>query len=512
MRPERNESFDILPASQRIRRIAVVRGHRRCGLPEHRHHRRATRPEYMVILAGDHIYKMDYELMLRQHVDSGADVTVALPGWCRAPEASEFGVMAVDDADDRITAFAGKAGRSAGHARQPEVSLASMGIYVFDTAFLFEELRRDAATPGSSRDFGKDVIPYLVEHGKAVAHRFSRQLRTLGGGAARLLARCRHRSTPISRRIIDLTDVVPELDLYEKSWPIWTDSEIIAAPAKFVHDAEGRRGGAVSISSLISQRLHRLRGHHGAAQPDVHRGARWAQLLPARGGGDPALAATSAAAARLSPGGRRSRRAHSRGTWWWATTPPWTHTASAAPKAACASINQGMIDRLWHLGPGGAVAACPKPIRWSRPAASPTWSARHCPARWRRTGWRHDDLAARGYPGASWRRRRGDERRSPAIPRSWRWCTAGWPALLGTGTGAAAVSERARLLAATLGSRCWCSTRRRCSDRDGGPYGDALGPGLAGRTGAGSPRLGRAAADIAGGAIEGSGVRPAACP
>src|SRR5690606_36905492 len=127
--------------------------------------------EYMVILAGDHIYKMDYELMLQQHVDSGAQVTI---GCLEVPrmEATGFGVMHVNEKDE-IIAFVEKPADPPGIPGNPGFALASMGIYVFHTKFLMEALKRDANTPGSSRDFGKDIIPYIVEHGKAVAHRFA---------------------------------------------------------------------------------------------------------------------------------------------------------------------------------------------------------------------------------------------------------------------------------------------------------------------------------------------------
>src|SRR6185437_7120450 len=130
------------------------------------------RPEFMVILAGDHIYKMDYEVMLRQHCEQSADVTIACLEVPRE-EASGFGVMAVDT-QDRVISFVEKPTDPPGQPGNPDLSLVSMGIYVFRTRFLFEQLRRDAATPGSSRDFGKDIIPFLVANAKAVAHRFSR--------------------------------------------------------------------------------------------------------------------------------------------------------------------------------------------------------------------------------------------------------------------------------------------------------------------------------------------------
>ena len=245
LREERNESFDILPASQRISEFQWYEGtadavFQNIDIIE------SHGPEFMVILAGDHIYKMDYELMLQRHVDSGADVTVACMEVPRR-DASGFGVMAVDD-QDRITAFVEKPADPPPMPGKPDISLASMGIYVFRTPFLFDQLRRDAEEPGSTRDFGKDIIPYLVEHGSAVAHRFADSCvrapderdaywRDVGTVDAYWEAN------------IDLTDVVPKLDLYDRSWPLWTYSEV-TPPAKFVHDSSGRRGEAVS--SLIS--------------------------------------------------------------------------------------------------------------------------------------------------------------------------------------------------------------------------------------------------------------------
>ena len=145
----------------------------------------------MVVLAGDHIYKMDYELMLQQHVDQGADVTI---GCLEVPrmEATGFGVMHVDT-KDRITAFLEKPKDPPGIPGNPDMALASMGIYVFETNFLADQLRRDAADPKSSRDFGKDIIPYDRQRrqgGGAPLHAF---LRALGAGGRSLLARRRHR-------------------------------------------------------------------------------------------------------------------------------------------------------------------------------------------------------------------------------------------------------------------------------------------------------------------------------
>jgi glucose-1-phosphate adenylyltransferase len=244
-RAERNESFDILPASQRLsetqwyvgtadavyQNIDIISGYA---------------PEYMIILAGDHVYKMDYEIMLEQHADTGADVTV---GCIEVPrmEATALGVMHVD-ASDRIITFLEKPADPPAMPGKPDTALASMGIYVFKTDFLISELQRDAADPHSSRDFGKDLIPHIVKHGKAIAHPFGR---SCVKSDAEALAYWRDVGTVDAfwGANIELTDVVPALDLYDTDWPIWTYGEI-TAPAKFVHRESGRRGSAEG--SLVS--------------------------------------------------------------------------------------------------------------------------------------------------------------------------------------------------------------------------------------------------------------------
>lgn len=246
MRPERNESFDILPASQRVSEHQWYEG-TADAVYQNIDIIAANAPKYMVILAGDHIYKMDYELMLRQHVESGADVTIGCLVVPRA-EATGFGVMAVDTSDT-ITAFVEKPADPPGIPGNEGMALASMGIYVFDTKFLFDILRKDAADPNSSRDFGNDIIPYIVKNGKAVAHRFTASCIR---AAEEIEEYWRDVGTldAYFEANLDLTDVVPKLNMYDRDWPIWTD-QIIAAPAKFVHDQDGRRG--MAISSLISQ-------------------------------------------------------------------------------------------------------------------------------------------------------------------------------------------------------------------------------------------------------------------
>ena len=244
-RPERNETFDILPASQRVSEEKWYLG-TADAVFQNLDIVQEYQTRFVIVLAGDHVYKMDYEPMLQQHVEQGADVTVACIEVA-SREASGFGVMHVD-ANDRILDFVEKPLEPPAMPGDPERSLASMGIYVFDTKFLADELRRDAADPESSHDFGKDIIPRLVKQGKAVAHPFSRScIRSTPDGPAYW----RDVGTIDSyfAANIDLTEVVPDLDLYDRTWPVWTYSEM-NAPAKFVHDHPGRRGSATA--SLVA--------------------------------------------------------------------------------------------------------------------------------------------------------------------------------------------------------------------------------------------------------------------
>jgi glucose-1-phosphate adenylyltransferase len=244
-RVERNESFDILPASQRVSETAWYEGtadavYQNIDIIE------SYAPDHIIILAGDHIYKMDYEPMLQMHHERDADVTV---GCIEVPreEAVGFGVMAVDGTD-RVISFLEKPKDPPAMPDKPDKALASMGIYVFATKFLFDQLRRDAADPNSSRDFGKDIIPYLVKHGKVLAHRFTESC-VRSGFEAEAYWRDVGTLDAYWQANIDLTEVIPALDLYDSEWPIWTYGEV-TPPAKFVHDVDGRRGQAVS--SLVS--------------------------------------------------------------------------------------------------------------------------------------------------------------------------------------------------------------------------------------------------------------------
>ncbi|MCA8879377.1 MAG: glucose-1-phosphate adenylyltransferase [Rhodobacteraceae bacterium] len=243
-RAERNEYLDILPASQRVDEM-WYRG-TADAVTQNVDIVDSYDVDYVLILAGDHIYKMDYEIMLRQHVESGADVTI---GCLTVPreEATAFGVMAVD-ASGQITDFLEKPKNPPPTPDDPDVSLASMGIYVFDWPFLRDLLLKDAEDPNSSHDFGNDLIPAIVKNGKAMAHRFNESCVRATADAP---AYWRDAGTidAFWKANIDLTDFNPELNLWDHDWPIWTYSEQVP-PAKFIHDEEGRRGSAVS--SLVA--------------------------------------------------------------------------------------------------------------------------------------------------------------------------------------------------------------------------------------------------------------------
>lgn len=243
LRGEFNEFVELMPAQQRIaeswysgtadavfQNMDILRNYD---------------ASYILILAGDHVYKMDYGEMLAFHAASAADMTVAC---IEVPieEAREFGVMSVD-AESHVVAFNEKPEHPEPMPGNPNMALASMGVYVFNADFLFEQLNRDAIEPNSSHDFGKDIIPYAMSRYRVFAHRFADSCVAAPGGV------------PYWRDVgtvdayweanMELTKVTPDLNLYDKTWPIWTYQAQLP-PAKFVFDDSDRRGFAVD--SLVS--------------------------------------------------------------------------------------------------------------------------------------------------------------------------------------------------------------------------------------------------------------------
>ena len=202
-------------------------------------------PDYVLILAGDHIYKMDYGKLLAYHVAKAADVTLACIEVPRM-DATAFGVIHVDE-DMRVVEFVEKPPQPPHIPGHPDKALASMGIYVFNARFLFEQLVRDADDPDSSHDFGKDIIPHVIDRFRVYAQGF-------GDSCVNMVA-----GVPYWRDVgtvdayweanLELTKVVPDLNMYDEEWPIWTHQEQLP-PAKFVFDDQERRG--MAVDSLVS--------------------------------------------------------------------------------------------------------------------------------------------------------------------------------------------------------------------------------------------------------------------
>src|SRR5210317_91355 len=241
---ERKEFLDILPASQRVSERMWYRG-TVDAVTQNIDIVDSYDIDYIVILAGDHVYKMDYEIMLRQHIESKADVTVGCLTINKS-EASSFGVMAVDN-NNQITSFLEKPANPPGMPGNPRKSLASMGLYVFNWKFLRELLLQDYADSNSSHDFGNDLIPEIVKNGKAIAHQFEDSCVRAEGAPS--YWRDVGTVDAFWSANIDLTSFTPDLNLWDGQWPIWTYLES-APPAKFIHDEEDRRG--VAISSMVS--------------------------------------------------------------------------------------------------------------------------------------------------------------------------------------------------------------------------------------------------------------------
>lgn len=245
LRAELHEFIEIWPAQQQTddeswysgtadavyQNINIIKGHR---------------PEYILVLAGDHIYKQDYSRLITHHVKSGADVTVSCVE-VPVEEAKAFGVVDID-ADGNILSFVEKPEAPPTIPGRSDMSLASMGIYVFNAEFLYEQLCRDQRLEGSSHDFGKDIVPYLVGRCKLMAHLFSDSC-VICGTQTESYWRDVGTLDAYWEANIDLTHVIPSLDLYDNNWPIWT-YQVQRPAAKFVFDSPSRRGAAVD--SLVS--------------------------------------------------------------------------------------------------------------------------------------------------------------------------------------------------------------------------------------------------------------------
>ena len=250
LRGEVNEFVDLLPAQQRVDEESWYRGtadavYQNIDIIE----TYSPSPDYVVILAGDHVYKMNYAAMLVDHAESGAECTVACIEVPRA-EASGFGVMAVDS-NNRITDFIEKPADPPPMEGKPDRSLCSMGIYVFNAKYLYSELLRDISDPTSSHDFGKDIIPRAVKNGCAMAHSFGRSCVHAPEERPGKEDYWRDAGTVDAywEANVDLTATDPALNLYDKNWPIWTYQAQLP-PAKFVHNQIDRHG--IAIESTVS--------------------------------------------------------------------------------------------------------------------------------------------------------------------------------------------------------------------------------------------------------------------
>ena len=297
LRGEQNEFIDLLPAQQRVNEAFWYRG-TADAITQNIDILRAYGPEYILVLAGDHIYKQDYSLMLLDHVESGAKCTV---GCIEVPrmEATALGVMHVD-ADRRITAFLEKPKDPPPIPGKPDKALGSMGIYVFQAEYLYKLLEADMNDESSEHDFGKNLIPRIVQDGGALAHPLN---------LSAVPASTRHR--PYWRDVgtvdafwaanLDLAGDLPELNLYDREWPVWTYQEQLP-PAKFVPDAHGLNGetsnvlisgGCIVIGSNIRRSVlfSNLRVescctvHEAVIMPDtvIGRGSRLSKVVIDRG-------------------------------------------------------------------------------------------------------------------------------------------------------------------------------------------------------------------------------------
>ncbi|MFE8115796.1 glucose-1-phosphate adenylyltransferase [Brenneria goodwinii] len=242
---EMNEFIDLLPAQQRNSTEHWYRG-TADAVCQNLDIIRRYRAEYVVILAGDHIYKMDYSRMLIDHVEKGAECTVAcLPVPLK--EASAFGVMSVDK-QHRVLDFAEKPAQPIAMPDNPDMALASMGIYVFNADYLYRLLEEDVCLTESNHDFGQDLIPKIVAQRSAWAHPFTLSCVT-SGDSDRPYWRDVGTLEAYWQANLDLASVTPELDMYDRTWPIRSAIESLP-PAKFVQDHSGSHG--MTMNSLVS--------------------------------------------------------------------------------------------------------------------------------------------------------------------------------------------------------------------------------------------------------------------
>ncbi|WP_418320567.1 glucose-1-phosphate adenylyltransferase [Piscinibacter sakaiensis] len=278
LKSEMNEFVDLMPAQQRTEGESWYSG-TADAVYQNQDIIEAYGPDYIVVLAGDHIYKMNYALMLADHVAKKRECTVACIAVPRA-EASAFGVMAVDE-DNLVIDFVEKPADPPPMPGHPDLALASMGIYIFNADYLFRALEKDLANPQSQHDFGKDIIPAAVREGQAAAHPFALSAVATRSG-----------EQPYWRDVgtvdafwdanIDLTATVPMLNLYDTNWPIWTYQAQLP-PAKFVHNQGDRRG--MAIESVVSGGCI-VSGHvfrsvlFSSVRVHSHASVNWSVVLP----------------------------------------------------------------------------------------------------------------------------------------------------------------------------------------------------------------------------------------
>ena len=245
LKSEMNEFVDLLPAQQRVDEDTWYRG-TADAVYQNEDILESYGADYILVLAGDHVYKMNYALMLADHVAQGRECTV---GCIEVPreEARAFGVMKIDE-QRQIIDFVEKPADPPAMPGKPDRALASMGIYIFNAEYLYKALARDTADPDSTHDFGKDIIPAVVRQGQAVAHPFDMSCVGTKPGAEPYW-RDAGTIDAYWDANIDLTATDPELNLYDRRWPVWTYQPQLP-PAKFVHNQDDRRGTAVE--SMVS--------------------------------------------------------------------------------------------------------------------------------------------------------------------------------------------------------------------------------------------------------------------